>query len=177
MSVHVPYRHQENNYFCGPTCLKMVFERFGVKKTEKDLAKLAGTNERSGTSHYGMIEACKKTGFSCFVHENSSLKNVNSFLRMGLPVIVDWTDSSEKEGHYTVVTEISDDSMVFCDPWYGPKHTVDKKTFEKFWHDGLTKGKKWMMVTLPKSVGVRQEISVSFGRGRLKVDSGRVYRP
>lgn len=175
MNLKVPYHHQKNCYFCGPTSLKIVLEKPGVKKTEKELARLAGTTEEKGTSHCGMIKACGNFGFSCFVHENASLRNVESFLKAGLPLIVDWTDSESKTGHYSVITEICKKDIFFCDPWYGPKYAVGRKIFEKYWEDGLTKGKKWIMVILPKNTRVRQEIEMKISGKDIMVKAGRVY--
>lgn len=177
MSLKLPYHHQKNCYFCGPTSLKMVFETFGVKKTEKELAQLAGTTEKVGTSHEGMIDACKKIGFSCFVHENSNLNNVKSFLKLKLPVITDWTDEKSKCGHYNIITEIGREKIFFYDPWYGPKYFVDKKFFEKNWNDSLTKGRRWIMVVLPGNVKIRQEIKITVNRNIIVVRAGRIYKP
>ncbi len=175
MNFKIPYHHQKNCYFCGPTSLKMVFETFGVKKTEKELARLAGTTKEKGTSHCGMIRACNKNGFSCFVHEKSNFRNVESFLKAGLPVISDWTDEKSMTGHYNIITEIGKKNIFFCDPWYGPKYPVDKKVFEKYWKDESTSGRKWIMAVLPKSTKVRQEIEMKINGNSIMVKAGRVY--
>ncbi len=176
MNLKVPYHHQKNCYFCGPTSLKIVLEKFGVKRTEKELARIAGTSEKDGTSHCGMIKACRKFGFSCFVHENANLRNIESFLKAGLPVISDWTDSESKTGHYSVITEIGKKNVFFCDPWYGPAYAVERKTFEKFWKDGLTKGRKWIMIVLPQNTKIKQEIEMNLGESNIAVKAGRIYQ-
>lgn len=175
MNLKVPYHHQKNCYFCGPTSLKIVLEKLGLKKTEKEIARIAGTEKKGWTSHNGMIEACQKLGFSCFVHEKSSIKNIKSFLKAGLPVISDWTDEKSNTGHYNVITEIGKKNIFFCDPWYGPKYTVDRETFERYWDDNLTRGKKWIMVILPRGIKVRQEIEMKINGNSIMVKAGRVY--
>ncbi len=172
MPVDVPHHHQKNGYFCGPTCLKMVMEYFGVKKTEKEIALIADTNEEKGTSHRGMIEACRKMGFSCFVHENSSLEDVTSFLRANLPVIVDWVDDKSETGHYTVVSDMKNESMIFCDPWYGPDYPVEKATFEGRWRDSMTNGERWIMVVLA-DVSKMEELITN----PALIAAGKIYRP
>lgn len=177
MNLKLPYHHQKNCYFCGPTSLKIVLEKLGVKKTEKELARIAGTGEKDGTSHCGMVKACGMSGFSCFVHENASLKNIESFLRAGLPIITDWTDYKSGDGHYTVITEVKSKEMVFCDPWYGPAYAVERKIFEKFWKDSLSRGKRWIMVILPKNTKVRHEIEMRINGKNIMSKAGRVYNP
>ena len=175
MNLKVPYHHQKNCYFCGTTVLKIVLENLGIRKTEDRLAQMAGTTKKDGTSHFGMINTCRRLGFRCFVHENASLKNVKSFLNAGLPVIADWTDEKSDTGHYSVITEIGKKDIFFCDPWYGPKYAVDRKIFEEHWEDGLTKGKRWIMVILPKNTKVRQEIDVNVNGKDILVKAGRIY--
>lgn len=34
---------KEKDYYCGPACLKMVFDYYGVIKTQKEWARLSGT--------------------------------------------------------------------------------------------------------------------------------------
>lgn len=155
----------------------MVLEDFGVKKTEKELAMIAGTTEKAGTFHYGMIEACKKLGFSCFVHENANLKNIESFLNAKLPVISDRTDEKSNTGHYTIITEIGKKDILFNDPWYGPKYSVDREIFEKYWNDKMTRGVKWIMVILPKNTRIRQEIEMKINEKNIMVKAGRIYNP
>jgi len=176
MGLKIPYHHQKNCYFCGPTSLKMVLERLGVKRTEDKIAGLAGTNEEVGTTHHGMIDACKRLGFSCFVHEKSSLRNVMSFLKIGLPVIVNWTDYKSDTGHYSVVSEVRKGNIIFCDPWYGPGYAVQRDTFEEYWNDSLRKGYHWIMVVLPRNANISQEIKIGVNKRDILIMSGRIYR-
>lgn len=109
------------------------------------------------------------------MRNDKSLKNIESFLRAGLPIITDWTDYKSGDGHYTVITEVKSKEMVFCDPWYGPKYSVERKIFEKYWDDNLTRRKKWIMAVLPKCTKVRQEIEMKINGKNIMVKAGRVY--
>lgn len=175
--LQLPYHHQKNCYFCGPTCLKMVLEKFKVKKTEDIMAQLAGTSKEKGTSHQGMINAAKALGFSSFIHENANLKTVTSFLSAKLPVIVDWTDNKSDTGHYSVMTDVEKEYVFLADPWYGPAYPVARKTFEKYWNDGLTRGNRWIMVVLPKEVKASTEIKIRANKAKILIASGRIYHP
>lgn len=175
--MKLPYYHQKNCYFCGPTSLKMVLEGFGIRKTEDEIAKLAGTRKKKYTTHQGMIEACRKSGCSCFVHEDANMANVKTFLKAGLPVIIDWTDNKSDDGHYSVITSLKGDRIFFSDPWYGPNYGIDRKTFEEYWDDCLTGGHRWVMVILPDHIKVRYEIMISANDKDIVVKAGRVYTP
>ncbi len=175
--MKLPYYHQKNCYFCGPTSLKMVFENFGIRKTEDEIARLAGTRKERGTTHQGMIEACRMCGCSCFVHENANMANVKAFLKAKLPVIIDWIDSKSDDGHYSVITSVKGDKIFFSDPWYGPGYGIDRKTFEEYWHDRLTGGCRWVMVVLPDHIKVKYEIMIKAGNNDIVVKAGRIYTP
>ncbi len=124
----------------------------------------------------GLIDACKKIGCACFVHENANMATVKAFLKAQLPVIIDWTDNKSKIGHYSVMTEVTAKNVFFCDPWYGPRQEVNKKVFKEFWKDSMTKKKRWIMTLLPPTAKIAQEINLSVNGARVLVRSGRVYQ-
>lgn len=153
----------------------MILEKFGVKKTEDSIAWLAGTTEKKGTSHKGMINAANSLGFSCFIHENATLKDVAAFLSARLPVIVNWIDNKSNTGHYSVMINIEREYVMLSDPWYGPAYQVRRKIFEARWNDGLTRGKRWIMIVLPKGAKVAQQIIIRANKSKIVVSSGRIY--
>jgi predicted double-glycine peptidase len=122
-----------------------------------------------------MIDACKKIGCSCFVHENANMATVKAFLKADMPVIIDWTDNKSEIGHYGVMTEVTAKNVFFCDPWYGPRHEVNKKVFEEFWNDSLTRGNRWIMAILPATAKIEQEIKLSVNEESILIKAGRIY--
>lgn len=53
---------QSKGYTCGPASLVMVLRSFGIKATEEEIAKLAGTTAEKGTSMYGLKRAAESLG-------------------------------------------------------------------------------------------------------------------
>jgi len=43
--INLKYYKQETNYTCGAAAMRMALEFFGIKKTEKRIAKLLSTNK------------------------------------------------------------------------------------------------------------------------------------
>src|SRR3989344_7241504 len=101
--MKVPFHHQHTNHTCGPAALEMVFNYFRKRVAEKKIASEAKTKEY-GTLHSGMINAARREGFYCYVHENASIKQVLGFVDQEFPVIVHYIEPSGNDGHYSVIT-------------------------------------------------------------------------
>ncbi len=53
---------QEEKWFCGPAVVQSVLEYFGIKMSQKEIAKGCGTSKKYGTSLVGMAIFLKKLG-------------------------------------------------------------------------------------------------------------------
>jgi len=120
--------------YCGPASLKMVLSAYGMTKSEDYLAKLTKSSRKKGCSEENIVKAAKKLGFKGYVKENSSIKEVKSLLKKGIPVIVDWF-SSEEAGHYSVVVGFEKKNILLADPHFGKikKHKIER--FTERWFD------------------------------------------
>jgi ABC-type bacteriocin/lantibiotic exporter with double-glycine peptidase domain len=124
------------NSYCGPYCLKMVFDYYAFKVKVKDIAKVTETavsEGNLGTSPSNMVKAAKYFGFNSYYKEESSLKEIKKLLNKGVPVIVNWF--SEDEGHYSVVVGMDKRKIYLIDPEYGKKVSVSLIDFQKIWFD------------------------------------------
>jgi predicted double-glycine peptidase len=127
-----PYRQASG--LCGASSLKMVLAYFGVQKTERELAKLAGATPQKGTTGQGLIRAAKKLGFKGLIKDFANFKDLRCYVfKKKIPVIIDWF--SEDEGHYSVVCHIDDKDIYLQDPELGALRTMDLKTFKRVWFD------------------------------------------
>ena len=110
---------------CGPASLKIACESYGIKTTEDELAKLAGT-DKTGTSMYGLIKAARAKGLDA----KGMQVDIEYLKRMKKPVIA-WIGHK----HYVVITKTGKNSVDLIDPNDGPV-TVESSDFCKFW-DGF----------------------------------------
>jgi len=132
-----------NSDYCGPASLKIVLDYYGFEKTEKELAKMAGWNKDLGVDDKGIKKAAEKLGFKVKVKNNSSFKDIEKWIRMGVPVIVNWftrgrtdyADSNISDGHYSVVIGLDDKFIYLQDPEIGKIRKLDKENFMKVWFD------------------------------------------
>jgi predicted double-glycine peptidase len=120
--------------FCGPASLKMVLDYFGLKKSEKELAKLSGATKTAGVGGENLLKAAKKLGFKGFLKDFSEISDIKKYvLERKIPVIVDWF--SQDEGHYSVVVDIDKKNIYLQDPELGKIRKLDIKTFKRVWFD------------------------------------------
>ena len=124
---------------CGPASLKMVMDYYGVSVSEAEIAKAAGATRKKGTRIEGLIKAARHFGFKTFVKKNSSLRDLEYFVKRKIPVIVDWF--SEDDGHYSVVVDIDKKNVVLMDPElrkilvYIRRRKFSRETFLRIWFD------------------------------------------
>lgn len=135
MKLKVPYHKQETIYYCGPACLQMVFEFFGLKKSQKEIAKEGKTTEKRGTPHKNMIHVVLKNRFYCYVNNESTLHEVKHFIDLGIPVIVNYLEASRDEIHYAIITGYEKDYIILNDPWNGKNLKLTNNFFRERWFD------------------------------------------
>jgi predicted double-glycine peptidase len=100
---------QSSDFSCGPAALATVLQNMGFNITEQELIVLAGT-DTSGTTMHGLSEAAKAKGLSATGMKLSvdDLKPNNI-----VHIILDG------EGHYSVIREVSENSVYLADPSLG----------------------------------------------------------
>lgn len=144
---------------CGPASLKMVFDYYGVKKTEKELAKLCGTDKELGTKNEAIKNVAEKMGFKVEMKDHSSFEDIQYWLNKKVPVIVDWftggkDESNIADGHYSVVVGLDDKFIYLQDPELGGMRKIKRKDFMTVWFD--FKGK----YIKPDELVIRQLIAI-----------------
>jgi predicted double-glycine peptidase len=143
---------------CGPASLKMVLNYYGLKVSEKRLARMSGAKKEKGVSYEGLAKAARQLGFKVFTKEKSSLADLERFVKKNIPVIVDWF--SEDEGHYSVAVNIDKKNILLMDPGLEKgKREIPVVKFMRVWFDFPGKFIKspkdlvlrLMLVVLPKN--------------------------
>ncbi len=158
VKIRVPYFSQKKGYTCGPASLEMVLKFFGVSVVQDRLEKVEKT-KKDGTSHGGLIDAARKYGFYCFVDKNSSISMIKHFVGVGLPVIVNYIEPSDDEGHYSVVVGYNEKKVIMNDPWNGKNFEMSWSDFESRWHGQKPKSPKWLMVLSKKEFDLGRQYS------------------
>ena len=124
---------QSKDGFCGPTSLRMLFEYYGLKKSERELVKLTNCSIVNGTTADDLVRAAKYFGFDASYSDNNTWENLYNEVHKNGPVIVDWF--SQISGHYSPVYDVYKNEIVLADPEYGFIREMKKNEFLPLWFD------------------------------------------
>ena len=121
----------------------MVLEFYGIKKTEVELAKIAGTTEKAGTEILQVVRALKYFGLRIKIKNNAAYADLAKYFNKSIPVIVGWYSRGKKEdsddttadGHYSVVVGLDKKFIYLQDPEIGKIRKLKKENFLIVWLD------------------------------------------
>lgn len=119
--------------FCGPASLKIVFDYYGIEKSQEEWAKCSGATKKDGVQNDGLIKAIQSVGFSCKVLKESSSENIRKLLAKNQIIIAIWW--SGNGGHYSPVVDINDKAIFLADPEIGKVRKMSLIDFDHFWFD------------------------------------------
>ena len=100
---------QTRNYTCGPAALATLLQNLGINTTEDELADLAETTE-DGTTMQGLIKAAKAKGVNLI----GVKLNITELRGNMIAYTV-----SDGEGHYTLIREVTSNTVKLADPTQG----------------------------------------------------------
>jgi ABC-type bacteriocin/lantibiotic exporter with double-glycine peptidase domain len=134
---------RQTRALCGPACLKIVMAYFGAHVAERQLAKACRSSRVSGTTGANLVTGARRFGFRAKVLDRSSFRAIETWLRRGIPVIVDWMSTVSVRpsgpsipcGHYSVVCGIDRTHLTLQDPAHGRRRRISRKVFRSLWFD------------------------------------------
>lgn len=156
VKLEIPYRKQVNEYMCGPATLQMVLAFFGKTSSQRKLRKMMQASpaelKNRGTSNHKMVRAAQRAGFYVYVNEDSIMEEIHYFVGLGYPVIINYIEPSEDEGHFSVVAGFSAllKQIVLKDPWNGDNFKISEAQFLRRWRSRYDGHQRWMMVVSKK---------------------------
>src|SRR3989338_1876532 len=125
--------------YCGPACLKMVLNFFGVDKNLNELGKMMKTREYkhpAGSTGESMVKVAKKFGLDGFVKDWSQLKDIREYVQHSkIPVILSWF--SGYESHFSVIVKIDNEYIYHLDPEYDTLRKMSFKRLASVWFEFL----------------------------------------
>ena len=138
-----PFQETLFKSMCGPASLKMVFNYYGIEKSEEEIARLAGTTEDLGTDEESIKKVAESLGFKVEIKNESSFEDIQNYLNKKIPVIVNWLtrgridydDSQVPDGHYSVAVGLDDEFIYLQDPEIGKLRKIERDDFMKVWFD------------------------------------------
>ena len=158
-----PFQETLYGGYCGPASLKIVLGYYGVKKSEKEIAKRCGHDPKLGTTNESIKKTAESYGFAAEIKNKASFTDIQKWLKRGVPVLVDWftpgrpgTNTSEMpDGHSSVVMGLDKKNIYLQDPEIGAMRTIHRDDFLRVWFDF-----KKERVTSWKDMIIRQAIAI-----------------
>ncbi len=145
MKHAVHHKTQSNSYNCGPTCLEMLFEFYGVPFEDETVEFLCETAPDKGTENHKLVEAAQSLGVRVAVKEDAHLEDIIAVIEKGHPVLVNYFNCKSGVGHYAVVKGIENEAFVLADPKNGDDYPLTFDHFQKHWHNHANTIHAWMM--------------------------------
>lgn len=157
----LPYFPQSSDFMCGPASLQMVMAFLGKNKSQDYILKTTGSTKdklkKSGMNNGDLIKAARVAGFYVYVNEDSILPEIKYFIDLKLPVLVNYREPSENDGHFAVVAGYDSigKKLFLYDPWNGKNFPISERSLLSRWHGSYQGHKKWLMVlaTEPFNMG------------------------
>ena len=131
--MKIPLYKQEFSWSCLTTCIKMVLEYYGVKKTEKELRILFKTTPVFGTMWEFVESEVKRMGFKLVWKKFWNIQELESLIKQSIPLIAGIKREGEIHGHGVVVINISDNRVIAADPQIGDLIILYKEEFLELW--------------------------------------------
>ncbi|KYK26702.1 hypothetical protein AYK26_07125 [Euryarchaeota archaeon SM23-78] len=128
-----PFHKQETKYTCGAAAMRMALEFCGIKKSEKQVAKLLGTNKVRGTWHKNFPIVAEKFKLNHVSLRNATIDNLKEYQKKGFAIIICYFYPPEKVDHYSVLKNIDAKNIYFHDPFFGDEHKYLLTYFKKIW--------------------------------------------
>lgn len=146
-----PELRQTYSWDCGVCAIQSVLDYYGLDVRESTIMKLAGTT-KGGTPVSGIKKVAKEYGLD-FKAGEMTIEDIKSYLDKKIPVILlvqAWSDKKvnwEKDwadGHYVDAIGYNKSRIFFEDPSTVLRTYLTYDEFEKRWHDGSLRGKKYI---------------------------------
>lgn len=143
--IPVPFYYQDEDYYCGPACLQMVFNYYGENISQYEIAAVARsigdpvyatfTDELRRAGQFSNISTSmgselplnitgytlRNLGYASFESQGMNLTTLEAYIDEGRPLILlMWYSYHHVSTHFRVVTGYNQTHVFLHDPWNKP---------------------------------------------------------
>jgi ABC-type bacteriocin/lantibiotic exporter with double-glycine peptidase domain len=123
--------------------MRMAFEKLGIRKTEKQMARLLGTNKVMGTHEKEFPKIAEKYRINYLVERKGKISDLKKLHKNKWIIIVCYNNPAEDEDHYSIIRKIEGGLIHLYDPWSSPDHKFKITYFKKIWKTEFEKDLRW----------------------------------
>jgi ABC-type bacteriocin/lantibiotic exporter with double-glycine peptidase domain len=142
---------QERKSWCGVACVKMILDCYGIRYSQRRIAREMGTTKENGTSHIQIRKYLYFLGIKTFEVRGLTYEKL---LRVSKnneenPLLIHWWDSRTlpADGHYSLIICIDKKGITLADPATGEALYLTKDKFISVWKDGENDNPSgWVMI-------------------------------
>lgn len=137
--IELTHFRQSDSSRCGPACVRMVLDYYGIDDTENNVANACNWSYESGCDNEGMVRALGKYGVGAKLVK-ASIADLRYWVKHHIPVIVDffdigWQLSDLPNGHSAVLVDIDREKVYLCDPAVSEIRAIGVDEFARCWFD------------------------------------------
>jgi hypothetical protein len=137
----IPYERQSDpqaGRTCGAACLSMVYRSFGKDVSQAEIwpaiSKLNQFGSLASTTHLMTQDALNRGLAAVAIQARHPLQALKLCHEAGLRAILNHRLQPDvATGHYTVMLDLDDSSVVLHDPYYGPSQRVTHAELAALW--------------------------------------------
>jgi len=112
--------------------MRMALEACGIKKSERQVAKLLKASKNKGTWNKYFSIVAEKYKLNHATIRNANISDLIEYYGKKYIIIVNY-QYKEKTGHYAVLKKIDNKFIYFLDPFFGEHHKYPIAHFKKIW--------------------------------------------
>ncbi len=125
---------QGGDGYCGPACLKIVLQYYGISVKEEELIGVSYCSVEHGLPGEALLDAARRYGLEGEIRDRSELDELSDYVnQQKIPVIVNWFDSFD--GHYSVAVGLDEENVYLADPELGHLRALRRDIFLRLWFD------------------------------------------
>lgn len=137
----IPYESQVNpqtSRMCGAACLSMVYRSFGKEIPQGEIwpaiAKQAASGSLASTTHLMALDAWNRGFCAVAIQARHPLQALRLCREWGIHAVLNHRLRRDATaGHYSVLVDLDDKSVVLHDPFYGPARHLSHAELLELW--------------------------------------------
>lgn len=131
----------------------MVLSFFGIKHSQPEITQLIGVDDifikENGVPTELMVTPIYTYGLTYTAMDNAKMHHIEEYIDRGVPIIINYIELAENEGHFAVIIGYTNDQIFLNDPIHGEGFTIDRNIFESRWKSKYQSQKGWMLAVAP----------------------------